>query len=263
MTELSSALDSLEELGNKEISLLYSDDSINVLFRPVQGIGDEQLLEMDSIGPDQIVGTMMQKGRDFHSATVFSSTPQVTCVPDGLFDETKSVLYLDSVFGKQRNREAISVHIPTLSLHYVFAIEQSLHTSIKKAFPQVRLKHLCESLLIEAWAEHGHGDEVIFRLHQEKNSLFLIVLKGKELKLFTHHHIGDATDIVYHSLNTIHAMGIDHAEADLACSGSLSTESEAFSLLRSYCPNCHFKMAEFSELKAPHQFILAAQSYCE
>ncbi len=263
MTELSSALESLDDIGNKEVSLLFSSNSVNVLFRSIQGEDPNQLIEIVGIDPSNIVREMALLGRDFHAATVFSSSPQITCIPDGLFDEAKSKLYLDSVFGEQRNREAISVHIPALSLHYVFAIEVSLRDSLIEAFPQSRLKHSCESILIEAWAEQGHDNNIIFRLHQENESLFLVVFEGKELKLLTHHHIGDATDIVYHTLNTIHALGIDHDKANVKCSGSLSIGSEAFELLKSYCPRCLFKAAEFGQLKAPHQFILAVQSYCE
>jgi hypothetical protein len=154
-------------------------------------------------------------------------------------------------------------HISALSLRYVFGIDNSLEAAIQQSFPQARIKHLCEALLIEAWAGQGHSDKVIFRLHQEADSLFLFVLQGKEVKLFTHHRIGDATDVVYHSLNTIHAQGLDHSEAVLFCSGSLSSEQEGFVLLKSYCPHCYFKPAEFAVTRAPQQFILAAQHYCE
>ena len=263
MTELVSALDSLTELGNTKVSILFTDFGTTVLFTPVQGEETEQLFELSDTVPSEILEILAPKGRDFKSVTFFSATPQVTCIPDGLFDEDKSATYLNTVFGQQRNRKVGVGQVPAVSLHYVFGIDESLYSAIQTSFPQARVKHLCEAMLIEAWAQQDHGDEMTFRLHQERESLFFLVIEGKELKLFTHHRIADATDVVYHSLNTIHAMGLDHDKARLFCSGSLLVESEAFNLLESYCPDCTFQSAEFLGVNAPHQFILAAQSYCE
>lgn len=263
MTELSSVLGSLTDFGSTKISLLFTDYGTTILFSPVQGKKGEQLLELPDCEISDVLKVLTPMGRDFHSVTFFSATPQVTCIPDGLFDVAMSETYLDTVFGEQRGRKTGIGHVPAVSLHYVFGIDDSLYSAIQASIPQARIKHLCEAMLIEAWAQQDHGDQMTFRLHQEGESLFLLVIEGKELKLFTHHRIADATDVVYHSLNTIHAMGLDHDKARLSCSGSLLGESEAFGLLESYCPQCNFQSADFLGVNAPHQFILAAQSYCE
>ncbi len=263
MTELSSALDSLRDLGNKQVSILFSEQCTTVLFSSLLGEENELLIELKESSLLEALSLLAPKGRDFHSISIVSANPQVTFIPDGLFDESKASLYLNSVFGDQRSRMSLLGHVSALSLHYVFGIDADLESAIQKTFPQARVKHLCEALLIEAWAGQDHSDKVIFRLHQEGDSLFLFVLQGKEVKLFTHHRIGDATDVVYHSLNTIHDQGLDHDKAILLCSGSLSSEYEGFELLKSYCPQCYFKPAEFAAALAPHQFILASQHYCE
>ena len=263
MTELSSALDSLRDLGNKQVSILFSEQSTTVLFRCLLGKENELLIELNQSSASDVLQLIAPKGRDFHSISIVSASPQVTFIPDGLFDETKTDLYLNSVFGAQRSRTSLVGHISSLSLHYVFGIDTTLNDAIEQSFPQARVMHLCEALLIEAWAGQDHSDNVIFRLHKEEDSLFILVLQGKEVKLLTHHRIGDATDVVYHSLNTIHAQGLDHDRATIQCSGSLSSEYEGFELLKSYCPNCSYKPAEFPAAQAPHQFILASQHYCE
>jgi len=263
MNELGSTLNSLNDLGSKHVSILYSRQRISILIKSETDSSQEKLISLDSGDIKAMLDLFEPIAKDFHTVHFISTSPEVTLIPDGLFEETKAEEYLNQVFGTARGMTVINRHVTALSLRYVCRIASDVYLPIIQCFPQLQHRHLIESMMLETWADLKHGEDLLFRQHQEDENLFSLVFKGKSLLLSTHHRIGDATDIVYHALNTMNTFSIDPQAATLICSGVLAQDKETMELLKSYCPESQFKSARFNTVKAATQFILATQSYCE
>jgi hypothetical protein len=220
------------------------------------------LVTIESGNLESSINNFEDIGSDFEEIRVISDAIEVSLVPDGLFDSSHPETYLDVCFGPTRSRMVQLHHLSPIGLHSVFGLSQSFIELIGGVFPQATFLHLRDVLIMSAWKRLSHEAGLDFSAHLQENRLALVVFNGKHLIKCTQYTIGDPTDIVYHCLNAMEIQNADYKAITLHCSGSLGPGSEAFELLRAYCPQAEFQAAPGLEKQYEDLFILAQHHLC-
>ncbi len=246
---------------NQHLGLFISDNRISLCFTSIQSPVQKIVLPLKDSVLSEILNVLESGGKDFHTATAFIATKEITLVPEGVFQPSSSQQYLDSVFGTSRS-EIFSQHLEELEIHSLFRMEVGIYASLINVFPQLHVHHIMDAILMETKLNRSFRDSALFRLHKEADDLFLMVYRGKNLELFNVHHIGDPTDLVYHTLNTMELCEVDHSEVDIECSGDMKKSTESFDLLSTYCPQIKYRKGEEIEKGLEEEFVLAHQLLC-
>ncbi len=259
--DLRNFLASLPEWGDKHLGILLCANETRFSLSHHSSDTHVQYFQVEMLDESVILDLFEQKGKDFKTVDVHSADREVTLVPDGLFSENTVLECLEGVFGKSRNEHKHSF-IETVHLHSLFRVAKEQFSALVDCFPQMKIHHIVDTVITKSWVDLSFTDGVLFRVHIEGNVQFIFSFKGKGLTLFNTHSAKGPTDVVYHTLNTIQGLEIDFSDADIACSGDLSPESEAYILLKSYCPRTRF-LGSSSENADQREFILDNHRFCE
>ncbi|NNK80407.1 MAG: DUF3822 family protein [Flavobacteriales bacterium] len=260
-TDFHNHLRSISSLGDKHLGILIGGESFRIALSDNGSDDTIAYFNFDNISAEEIIKTFKLFGMDLGSVDIYSSDPQVTLIPEGIFAENNADEIIEAVYGESR-KHSLHSYLESLQLYSIFRMEKEISLALGSCFPQMHVHHLADTVITQSWAQRSFSSGHYFRLHLEGHALFIALFNGKELLLFNTQYIREATDLVYHVLNTVQSSKVDNTSAEIGCSGELMTESESFILLKSYCPK-----TEFIQPKNPNSdsrdFILDNHRYCE
>ncbi|NNC83143.1 MAG: DUF3822 family protein [Flavobacteriales bacterium] len=259
-TDLDRYLEHLDHPATVHLGILLQATSYTLCFSTIDRDAEMHIYR-ESLSDSRLNERFSTIGKDFGSVTVYSSSKEVTLVPDGLFDPSRKEEYLTLIFGQGR-RKVASTHIENLDLHSIYSLEDEVYQELMGFFPQIKVKHASDPVLTQAWVNQSFSSDHLFRLHVLDQQLFAMVFKGKELRLFNVFDIPDDTDLVYHTLNIIHGMRVDHAQAVIVISGECSDSDSGHKLLKTYCPRLQYLSGPVDS-QGIGEFSLTHYRYCE
>ena len=260
-TDFQDFLSSLSSYGDKHLGILLNSKETRISFSHQSSDDEMKYFTLEEFNDDLVRSLFQRRGKDFKTVDLYSADKEVTLIPHGLFSEKNVGLCLEGVFGKSRKDHLYSF-IDCNQIYSLFRIERDILEALKDCFPQLKTHHLIDTVITKTWVDRSFSDGFLLRIHLEKEALFVLAFRGKDLTLFNIQTIGEPTDIIYHVLNSVQGLGIDYSTVDLSCSGDLVDRTEGFELLRSYCPRVRSSVSD-SETSEQKDFILDNHRICE
>jgi hypothetical protein len=187
----------------------------------------------------ELVGQDAWVNMRFRQVRISYASDYMLSLPEALFSEKESLLYLQSSFA---NFDAMGHKIG----HAVLPNAAVLVYSLPFAWLQTLSEHFEE-------AEHGHSianwlkyilvgsaKEKVVYAHVQHHNLYLAVVAAGELLFFNTFEFLAASDFLYYTLLVYQNLELAPQTEPLYLSGELLEESEIYTLLYKYVRHIHF-----------------------
>lgn len=190
-----------------------------------------------------------------------------TLIPAAYFQADTAPEFCSLVVETESDEVQLALHVEELDAYLTIPFPVFFKQFIEEHFPGVQIVSPAYVFIKEALQKTLGDAEQVFA---DIGDTYLDVLatRGGRLALFnTFNHRG-ATDIAYHILNCVQALGMDRQKAQVSLSGDTFGDDALESLLGTYLPNLyrrkdarlnallndrHFNGAPFSHLLNVHQ----------
>lgn len=157
---------------------------------------------------------------------------QFTLCPTDLYgDDTKKKL-LEFNVGNIDN-QVVLVNDITPDIKLIFAIEESLNSTIDTVFPQHHLKHnLCSLAQLALHSEEFAKEQIIIEIHQ--NSMDVVVKNSNKLLLVNTYDVKSTEDVLYYVLFIIEQFELNPLLVGVVVAGNFDSTSPIVLTLKKY-----------------------------
>lgn len=194
---------------------------------------------------------------DFQSATL---------VPRQLFEENDRRSLLENAIDLQENDEVSHRYIRDRDLNILFAITPELNKLKEKISGRVQILHISECLIslsdqVQA-SDHQRG---FILVEVQKHSLEILVIQKDRIRLMNRYALKEASEFIYHTLNTVNQLELDRENIPVYLSGVVHSEHELFGLLKKYIRQVKttpYYLEELSRTQMLRFMILSEGSKC-
>ncbi len=204
---------------------------------------------------------------DFEGETAFILDFQAaTLVPRQLFEEKDKKSLLENAIDLQENDEVSHRYIRDRDLNILFALTPELDKLKEKISGRVQILHISECLIslsdqVQA-SDHQRG---FILIEVQNHSLEILVIQKDRIRLMNRYTLKEASEFIYHTLNTVNQLELDRENIPVYLSGVVHPEHELFGLLKKYIRQVKttpYYMEELSRTQMLRFMILSEGSKC-
>lgn len=264
-----------EEIRQKgHLSIRFSPDGCSVLvtdasYRPAllkrfsADAGDEPVIRIS----DCLLVAEESGLLDFQGEIVFvMDTPNATLVPHPYFDENSGRSLLEKNGPLEAADLVLHRQIRNRSAFLLFAVPGEITGMQKRFSGKVSVIHSAEALIsladqVQA-SDHQRGMVLV---DVQPMSLDILVIREDKIRLLNKYALSDASEFIYHTLNTMTRLGLDRESVPVYLSGMVHEEHELFGLLGKYIRTIRttpYYMEELARMDVIRHMVLSEASKC-
>lgn len=204
---------------------------------------------------------------DFGGETVFIiDTGPMTVVPAPFFDESNISTLLHKAIEIDKTDAVASRYIRDRNLHMAYTVSADMEQLRLQVSEQGKILHSAECLV-------SLSDQVQASDHQrgfvmadiQPGTLSLLVIQEDEILLLNRFALKDASDFIYHTLNTVKQLDLDRESIPVYLSGTVHPDHELYGLLGKYVRNVKttpYYLEELTRTQMLRFMILSEGSKC-
>jgi len=162
----------------------------------------------------------------------------VTLLPKQFFTEERNREILEKVCSLDDTDQILERYIKTRSAYLVFAVPEKIINLGKRFSGQVKMLHSSECLVSLSDQVKSSDHQRGFVLAEvQAHSLDILVIREDHIQLLNRYSLNDTSDFIYHTLNTMRQLGLDHESIPVYLSGMIHEEHNLYELLGKYIRN--------------------------
>jgi len=175
----------------------------------------------------------------FEGETVLiTDSMAVTLLPKQFFNVDKNREILEKVCALDKSDRVFDRSIKNRNFHLVFAVPDKVIGLGNRFAGEVKILHTAECLLslsdqVKA-SDHQRG---VLMAEVQVHTLDILVISGDQVRLLNRYLLNDPSDFIYHTLNTMRQLELDHESIPVYLSGMIHEEHRLKGLLLKYIRN--------------------------
>ena len=175
----------------------------------------------------------------FEGETVLiTDSMAVTLLPKQFFNVDKNREILEKVCALDKSDRVFDRSIKNRNFHLVFAVPDKVIGLGNRFAGEVKILHTAECLLslsdqVKA-SDHQRG---FLMAEVQVHTLDILVISGDQVRLLNRYSLNDPSDFIYHTLNTMRQLELDHESIPVYLSGMIHEEHRLKGLLLKYIRN--------------------------
>jgi hypothetical protein len=175
----------------------------------------------------------------FEGETVLiTDSMAVTLLPKQFFNVDKNREILEKVCALDKSDRVFDRSIKNRNFHLVFAVPDKVIGLGNRFAGEVKILHTAECLLslsdqVKA-SDHQRG---VLMAEVQVHTLDILVISGDQVRLLNRYSLNDPSDFIYHTLNTMRQLELDHESIPVYLSGMIHEEHRLKGLLLKYIRN--------------------------
>jgi hypothetical protein len=175
----------------------------------------------------------------FEGETVLiTDSMAVTLLPKQFFNVDKNREILEKVCALDKSDRVFDRSIKNRNFHLVFAVPDKVIGLGNRFAGEVKILHTAECLLslsdqVKA-SDHQRG---VLMAEVQVHTLDILVISGDQVRLLNRYLLNDPSDFIYHTLNTMRQLELDHESIPVYLSGIIHEEHRLKGLLLKYIRN--------------------------
>ena len=203
----------------------------------------------------------------FEGETVLiTDSMAATLLPRQFFNVDKNREILERICVLEKSDRVFDRSVANRDLHLVFTVNDKI-IGLGNRFPgKVKTLHTAECLLslsdqVKA-SDHQRG---VLMAEVQRHTLDVLVIAGDRIKLLNRYSLNDPSDFIYHTLNTMRQLELDHETIPVYLSGIIHEEHELKGLLLKYIRNVintPYYLEHLSKEQTLQYMILSEGSKC-
>lgn len=171
-------------------------------------------------------------------------TSQFTLCPSAFYNSENNRSMLEFNAGSVENKLVLTNDINT-DIKLIFAVEESLKSTLDLIFPNHQLKHsltvLSKLMLV---SEELMKEHILLSIHS--NYIEIVVKHDNKLVLANQFSIKTQEDVLYYVLFILEQYHLNPLTANITIVGNLDTNSELITSLKKYIKNIHLALGNKS-----------------
>jgi len=193
-------------------------------------------------------------------------SPCTAVVPKQIYDQSLAREMLEKTCSLKEHDQIHHRTIRNSSFYLIFAVPESV-IELQELFQgEVKIIHSLECLVsladqVQA-SDHQRG---VVLIDVQPSTLEILVIQGDQIKLLNRFQLGDPSECIYHTLNTLKQLNIDREAIPIYLSGIIHEEHELFGMLGKYIRRIRttpYYMEELSKVEMLRSMILSEGSKC-
>jgi len=175
----------------------------------------------------------------FEGETVLiTDSMAVTLLPKQFFNVDKNREILEKVCALDKSDRVFDRSIKNRNFHLVFAVPDKVIGLGNRFAGEVKILHTAECLLslsdqVKA-SDHQRG---VLMAEVQVHTLDILVISEDQVRLLNRYSLNDPSDFIYHTLNTMRQLELDHESIPVYLSGMIHEEHRLKGLLLKYIRN--------------------------
>jgi hypothetical protein len=169
---------------------------------------------------------------------IITDSMAVTPIPRQFFNADKKRDILEKVCSLNESDQVLDRSIKNRNFHLVYAVPEKIVELGSGYTTDVKILHTSECLL-------SLSDQVKSSDHQrgavmaevQLHSLDILVISGDQIQLINRYSLNDASDFIYHTLNTMRQLDLSRESIPVYLSGIIHEEHPLYQLLGKYIRN--------------------------
>lgn len=177
----------------------------------------------------------------FQSVNFIYGSNQSTLIPNALFDETKSELYLQFNQPVNENSQIEFNNLKSIQAVNIFSVPVNVYETIIKNWPESRFFH-SSSVLIESLA-------INFKNKTDNNTLFVnfmedsfevVYFKDNRLHFYNAFRFNTTEDFIYFLLSVLEQLALNPEDAKVILIGDIDKSKQNYDMIFRYIRHSEF-----------------------
>ena len=175
----------------------------------------------------------------FEGETVLiTDSMTATLLPRQFFNVDKNREILERICALEKSDRVFDRSVANRDFHLVFAVNDKIIGLGNRFAGKVKTLHTAECLMslsdqVKA-SDHQRG---VLMAEVQTHTLDVLVIADDRIKLLNRYSLNDPSDFIYHTLNTMRQLELDHESIPVYLSGIIHEEHELKGLLLKYIRN--------------------------
>jgi hypothetical protein len=199
--------------------------------------------------------------------TIVYDTPAATMVPESLFSEDLTRVYLEKTNTLLADESTVYRKVKNRPYYMVFMVPNILKAFARKFQSTCKIMHPSECMLSMAdqvdASDHQRG---FVLLEIQESVLEILAIQNDMMLLSNRHRLKSGEDILYHSLNTMVQLKLDRSKIPVFVAGIRDEDDELIQKLQKYIRHVKalpYYIREIDKSAIPGNILLAESSRCE
>lgn len=177
----------------------------------------------------------------YHKIKIIFETNKSTLIPSPLFDSNHAREYLKFNHPPQLDEIILTDHLPMLEAENIWAIPESIHSTLNKHFPKSHIHHhassLIESLILQN--KNQANNKIVF-VHIGKKSFDIIILDGQSFIFYNSFRYQAKEDFIYYLIYVLEQLNLNPENIDVVLLGEILKISSLYEITYKYIRNIRF-----------------------
>jgi hypothetical protein len=190
-----------------------------------------------------------------------------TLLPKQFFNVDRNREILEKICQLDKSDRVLDRFIKSRDFHLVYAVPEKIIGLGNRFTGDLRILHTSECLLSLSdqvkVSDHQRGAVLV---EVQNHTLDILVIAGDQVKLVNKYSIGDPSDFIYHTLNTVRQLELDPESIPVYLSGIIYEEHPLRALLSKYIRNVSstpYYLEYLNKEQIQRFMILSEGSRCE
>jgi hypothetical protein len=178
---------------------------------------------------------------DFKNVIISYVNQKSTLIPIPLYSEQHKKDYFKINHALEKDMMLLTDKIQILEAINIYAIPQTVETSILKLFPLVKSNHFSSGLIESSLIKYRNQNKKIAIVHVQFSTFEILIVNGKNLNFYNSFMIKTPEDFVYYILFVFEQLKINLNTIELVLCGQIIRNSELYALLYTHVKNVRFE----------------------